>query len=551
MPLPDPSRLREYTRKGLDLAGRQVGLAPEQRQGRRLGRSVSDHLADHPNDGAGPRVLFLTPRDWAFHVQFEAILAAALQLRGAEVRFLTCGGGLELCDRVNTHEAPPLPCTSCTRYVEDSLDALGHQRVSLRSKWEPVDPGRWTELDGMGADELPTAEAEGLPLGQLMDIPSRWFLLAARLEQDPLGTVTQRDLLSSARRMAIGFRRQIEDWRPDIVVMLNGLFSFESVARAICRAEDIDVVTYERTHRRGALVFNRETPANRYDLSGIWATRGVTPLSDDENEALDEYLVSRREQGHPLLDIWKDAVEDRPDRPTDGRLVTLFSNVTWDSSVLGRDVAFSSMHHWLDAAVQYFIDHPQHRLIVRAHPAEAKRSGKWTREPITTHLSERFGPLPENIRVIGPDDPTSSYPLMEESDIGLVYTSTVGIEMAVMGKPVLVSGRSHYRDLGFTNDASSPADFEARLDHLLADPSAGVGRIDLARRYAYAFFFDAPIPAPLVDEPYPGLARHTVERVDELLPGVNTDLDRICDGILGRLGSDQANRYFLAADTSE
>ncbi len=543
MPLPQKDRLAEYVQKGADLAGRFVGQAPEQRQARRIGQALVDrHDGGEPD---GKRILFVTPRDWAFHVQFEATLAAALRLRGADVRFLTCGGGLDLCDRVNTHEAPPLPCGSCTRYVEDSLDAFGHQRVSLRSRWEPADPGPWPELAELGSNELAEVEHDGLPLGELMDIPTRWFLLAARLEADPLGTVTQRDFLTSARRMAAGFRRQIAQWRPDTVVMLNGLFSFEAVARAICREEGIEVVTYERTHRRGALVFSRDEPANRYDLAGIWATRGQAPLSGDQDVALDAYLDSRREQGHPLLDIWKDATVERPDRPTSGRLVTLFSNVTWDSSVLGRDVGFSSMHHWLETVVDYFIDHPEHRLIVRAHPAEAKRSGKWTREPVVAHLQARFHELPENISIIGPEDPTSSYPLMEESDLGLVYTSTVGIEMAVMGKPVIVAGRSHYRDHGFTNDPASVAEFVGLLDDLLDEPSAGVHSVELARRYAYAFFFDAPIPAPLVEEPYPGLARLTIESLEQLEPGADAELDRICDGVLGRLGSDVANRYFL------
>ena len=49
----------------------------------------------------------------------------------------------------------------------------------------------------------------------------------------------------------------------DTVVMLNGLFTFEAVARAICEEEGIDVVTYERTHRAESFVFARNAAANR------------------------------------------------------------------------------------------------------------------------------------------------------------------------------------------------------------------------------------------------------------------------------------------------
>ena len=69
----------------------------------------------------------------------------------------------------------------------------------------------------------------------------------------------------------------------------------------------------------------------------------------------------------------------------------------------------------------------------------------------------------------------------------------------------------------------------------------------LARRYAYAFFFDAPLPLPMVDEPIPGLAPLTVQDRAEVAPGPSEELDRVCDGILG-LGTDLQNRYFLARD---
>ncbi len=541
MTVPTAVELRHLARKGLDFAAREVGQAPEQRQARRLSASTDTSASD----GTGPRILFLTPRDWAMHVQLEGSLALALRHRGASVKFLTCGGGLDICDRINVHQGPPLPCRSCKKYVDNSLDAFGMPHTSLTDDWRLDDPGDWPELDELGIAELGSVVDDGLPLGELLNIPTRWFLLSSRLEQDPLGADTYRAFLKSARRIARGFRQTIARWRPDTVVMLNGLFSFEAVARAICEEEGIDVVTYERTHRKGALVFARNAPANRYDLSGIWAHRGSTPLTANENAELDEYLSSRRQQGHPLLNIWKDAVVDRPERPERGRLVALFSNVTWDSSVLGRDVGFDSMHHWLDTVVDYFAAHPEHRLIMRAHPAETKRPGKESREAVSDHLLRRPGGLPDNIALIGPDDPTSSYPIMEEADLGLVYTSTVGIEMAVMDKPVLVGGRSHYRGLGFTNDPDTPEHFVQMLDELLADPAAGMHSVPLARQYAYAFFFDAPISVPLVEEPIGGLARLTVEDGAMLEPGKNADVDRICDGILGRLPSDLANRYFL------
>jgi hypothetical protein len=49
----------------------------------------------------------------------------------------------------------------------------------------------------------------------------------------------------------------------------------------------------------------------------------------------------------------------------------------------------------------------------------------------------------------------NTYDLVEVADLGLVYTTTVGMEMAMCGVPVIVSGQTHYRGRGFTYDPDS------------------------------------------------------------------------------------------------
>jgi len=121
---------------------------------------------------------------------------------------------------------------------------------------------------------------------------------------------------------------------------------------------------------------------------------------------------------------------------------------------------------------------------------------------------------------------------MEAGDVGLVYTSTTGLEMALAGRPVIVAGRTHYRGKGFTLDVSSPDELLSALDAVLEGPAPTAPDVELARRYAHFFFFRAPIRAPGVTEPLPGLARLSVRDLGDLRAGANEELDRICDGIL-------------------
>jgi capsule polysaccharide export protein KpsC/LpsZ len=244
--------------------------------------------------------------------------------------------------------------------------------------------------------------------------------------------------------------------------------------------------------------------------------------------------MEERKHGRRTIDrFWQDAQFDGLERRSTGRTVALFTNLTWDSAVIGQEVAFPSIQAWVVAAVEHFATRPEHELLIRVHPAEVKLPGKQTREPIEAFLAERFPSLPPNVRVIAARDPISSYPIMAGCDLGLVFTSTTGLELALHGKPVIVAGQTHYRGKGFTVDVSDPAEFGQRLDDVLADPARHAPDVELVRRYAYAFFFRAPIGSPGVEEHILGLARLTIDDLSELRPGRNPDVDRICDGIMG------------------
>jgi hypothetical protein len=426
-----------------------------------------------------------------------------------------------------------MPCASCTRYVADSLDAHGFPQDTIRRGWEHDDPGPWPELDETSLTELIGVQAEGLHLGQLTRIPLSWFLMRASLSDDPLAPTTWRAFIRSARRIARGVRAALDRAAPDVVVLCNGLFLFESIAWAICRERGIDVVTYERGFIKETLVFRRNDAACLTPMDELWARFADQPLTDDEARTLDQYLEDRRHGRRTIDRYWDDAdfVEHRRSRP--GRLVALFPNLTWDSAVIGQSVAFASIQEWMAATIEFFAARAEHELVIRLHPAEVKLPGKQTREPLGAFIAQRFPTLPANVRIIAAEADTSSYPLMDACDVGLVFTSTTGLELALQGKPVIVAGRTHYRGKGFTHDATSPEDYEKLLDEALFEPAAYVPDVELVRRYAYLFFFRSALDSPGVIEHVPGLARITVRDLYELAPGRNDSLDRICDGILG------------------
>ena len=501
----------EFRTKAAEFIRRQVGRASENYDAAHLAGGLSG--ATRTRELYGRRILVLSMRDWSVHVQVEALIAQSLRLHGADVTMLSCGGGLEICDRVNTWEGPPMPCRTCSKYVRDSLQAHGLDLIDLKAE---LVSSEWPELDGLDLSGLRQVSYRGLPLGRLVDIPVKWFLTAESLHLDPLGLHTYRTFLRSARRVADAAINRLDEIAPDHVVMLNGLFLFESIVAEICRQRSIHVTTYERAFMPGTFFFSEDDNAGFLRMDRVWDEWRDLPLTDSEDRELETYLADRKLGVRTGDNYWVSVDESISDRKHPGRRAVLFTNLVWDSAVVDQNVAFPSIVDWIAAAIEAFRDRPSDELIIRIHPAEVKLAGRESRERMLDRVTPLVGDFPSNVTIIPAEDNTSSYVLMDEADFGLVYSSTTGMEMALAGKPVVVAARTHYRNRGFTVDVTSPDEFGEAITRLCADPSTWAPDLELARRYAHLFFFKAPFVDLGVSEPIRGLVKIDAETGNDL-----------------------------------
>jgi capsule polysaccharide export protein KpsC/LpsZ len=182
-------------------------------------------------------------------------------------------------------------------------------------------------------------------------------------------------------------------------------------------------------------------------------------------------------------------LDDRP-------VVLLAANVLGDSLTLGRNIFAESMSEWITRTVQYFAQRPDVQLVIRVHPGEklvpqAKSMGTVVREALPE--------LPPHIHLIGALDNVNTYDLIEIAALGLAYTTTVGVETAMNGIPVISCGETHYRGRGFTLDPDSWDEYFSLLEQMLGDlPANRLTEEQTARawNYAYRFFFEYPRPFP-------------------------------------------------------
>lgn len=293
---------------------------------------------------------------------------------------------------------------------------------------------------------------------------------------------------------------------PDVLLTPNGSILEMGAVYQVARHLDIPVVTYEFGEQRQRIWLAQDGEVMRQETDALWETRKDEPLSDEQWEQVRSLFASRQSAS-----LWENFSRRWQGVPSQGGeqvraqlgldkrpIVLLAANVIGDSLTLGRQVFTESMTEWLGQTVREFSGRPGVQLVIRVHPGERYTQGPSVADVVRGSLADS-SVLPENIHLVAADDPINTYDIVDIADLGLVYTTTVGMEMAMSGVPVIVIGQTHYRGKGFTLDPSSWDEYTGLLDRTLADPEQyrlTRAQADLAWNYAYRFFFEYPLPFP-------------------------------------------------------
>jgi hypothetical protein len=291
--------------------------------------------------------------------------------------------------------------------------------------------------------------------------------------------------------------------KPDVAIIPNGTILELGVAYKVCRSLKIPTSTYEFNDQRGSMWLAQNDEIMQQNTDYLWAQHLKEELKESELNQLESLMSSRKNaslygsymrkwqkvpsQGESVVRE-KMGLDKRP-------VILLATNVMGDSLTLGRNIFTKSMTEWIIRTVQYFIEKPEVQLVIRIHPGEALVKHGSIHDMIKQTLPE----LPDHIHLIDPLAEVNTYDLMDVADLGMVFTTTVGLEMAMRGIPVIVAGKTHYRKRGFTFDPDSWVEYFKTLNRILEDVQGArlsQEMVDLAWKYTYLFFFKYPHPFP-------------------------------------------------------
>ena len=295
----------------------------------------------------------------------------------------------------------------------------------------------------------------------------------------------------------------LESQRPDVVIVPNGSMLEFGITFDVARLLDIQTITYEFGEQSERVWMAHNDDVMRQDTSEMWQACKNIPLSEHQWVRVKDFFSTR--QGGGLWENfsrrWQGTASRGGDRARtdlglDSRpIVLLPTNVLGDSLTLGRQIFSESMTEWLVQTINYFWQRKDVQFVIRVHPGESIGWGP----SVYDILKEKFHDFPENIHLLPAKEKVNTYDLVKTADLGLVFTTTVGMEMAMSGLPVVVTGQTHYRNKGFTLDAETWESYFEILDNVLDSPEKFRPmreEVEAAWTYAYRFFFEYPRPFP-------------------------------------------------------
>jgi hypothetical protein len=135
----------------------------------------------------------------------------------------------------------------------------------------------------------------------------------------------------------------------------------------------------------------------------------------------------------------------------------------------GRPQPFADQETWLRELVGWVSKRPDLQLIVRMHPRMGVGHRHSTISSDYRKLKEAFATLPPNVVVLWPESKVSSYTIAEFADAALISWSSMGLELARFGVPIVAA----FQRIGLMPISNFIA-FEEKADRYFAAVEAAV-----------------------------------------------------------------------------
>tara|TARA_B110000444_G_scaffold261547_1_gene315070 strand:- start:10287 stop:11849 length:1563 start_codon:yes stop_codon:yes gene_type:complete len=379
-----------------------------------------------------------------------------------EVEILQCIEGLDICHLGGSpfKSSVHLPCKSCTK-----VNSLLYKDLNI-IKFNNIEKSQ--RLNDLTFNDLKNFKYKNIEVGKNSITSIAWILRTSEIEEKHKDYLYK--CVTSSIKL-IDFLEKVDTDYFSGVLVFNGLTLPEAIMYEWCVLNNINIATFESgwsLNSQYALELNYG-PTSQHFFN--FEDRA---LNDSENDLINEYINNKRTG---LGDV---NFSDRR------KIISIYGNVSWDTSQAVASTLFKSMYDWLDSLIPLIQENPEYIFVFRSHPGE-NRDLKQTWFGLEKWYKLNAAKISNNSLCYSADSNVDSYQLVEMSELVLVYNSTIGIESAILGKKVIAAAKTHYSDSGFVDFYSDVETYLYNLKKIISecDFQISPSSVSKARSYYY------------------------------------------------------------------
>jgi len=409
------------------------------------------------------------PSIW-FYSFAEAVVASALRNKQQEVILVT--PGKEFLNRSNVqHE----------RILRQEFNLPGYEISSVLTKKDRIKIT--TIMSKLTKDNFGQFTLNGLEIGK---IALYEFLLNHKKSSIQFSDPEWTQCLVEIQSTLISYfacRTILALEHPDIVLLYNSLYPVNRVWQLVSTAKGIPVYTmgnggnlsdldqtlvigkndnlYFRNHLIKKWRTFRNYPLNKEEMA--YVTKHFFELIKAKNSLV--YSAPRKREYIDIRRHFNIKSKQTILTATMSSYDELFAAEYVGAHKKSKELIYSSQIEWISDLIEYVSRHQELFLIIRVHPRELpnKRIGHTSEH--AQKIAKHFINLPDNVRINWPNDNLSLYNLAEQTNVFLNAWSTVGVEMSMLGIPVVTYAKqliAYPTELNYT--ASSRKDYFHQIE---------------------------------------------------------------------------------------
>jgi hypothetical protein len=413
-------------------------------------------------------ILFFSPYAGIWpHAMPEALVAGALQRKGAEVTYAVCDGMYsEGCVVMSAHRldgnsdvnARQRVCRRCRKQRDSFIEELGVRAIVMDNLLNREMDERIRRIsESVTLNNLEAFELDGFHMGRYAIHET---IIHHKLTA--LSELTEKSLADFRLKLKhvlmtyfIG-KKLIAQIDPDRIITYNTHISTNYAMTKL--AESLGIPTFglhagsNMSDRFATLYVFRQDMVMLYKdwIRGFNANWKHLPTTiDGIRNATRHFLaltsgrtvwVYSAPKSGAHIDI-RQRFGIKPNQKV--LLVTMSSyDELYSSQMMGvmetYPLVFPDQVEWIRALIAYAKERPELFLIVRVHPRELPNLRDTVHSKHAQMLAEELQALPSNVGVNWPSDSISLYDLIPQVDVGLNGWSSAGKELSMLGVPVVI-----------------------------------------------------------------------------------------------------------------